>query len=580
MYFARPEILGLLGTLPLLAWAMARGSGRRRRDWALLGLGGYPPRDGGRLWLASLACLIGALAQPRWGRESQTPLPEGHDVVLALDVSRSMGARDAVPDRLGVSVETAQSLLDSFRTDGGDRFAVVAFAGRGVLRCPLTTNLGAVSESLRALKPGDVRPGGTDLAAALDAAQEAFDDQDHTGGRIVILFSDGEDHSQRWELAAQRQKAQGVMVHTVAVGDLEHGSPVPSRPGARADPLRYGGSVVLSQRNDEALRAIAERTGGAFIPLGLATSDLGQIYQKLISPVSQFRRVAAFPPEPAERFSFFLLASLVLGVTASMPGRPRPRRSRGWVLGMIVLSAIGAGPRDDPAMWVSEGREHYLGGRFDKAFDAFRHAIKRAPGNPIPIYDAAAALYQIGSYSEARTFYLKARALADLSLKTRIDYALGNTSLGLGDVASALKHYDHCLASTANGPEIEEVRRDAALNKQFAEQQSRRSLAPPDDDDESARDQPDARKPGGDPPNSSTPHGQDAENRIPDGAASNQPPSGRRGPGGAGGSGPAPPTPGSPGDRLAKALENVREARRSRLDETPISDNADNRKDW
>src|SRR6185437_9839580 len=119
-------------------------------------------------WLGAMVCLVLALAQPRWGRSAIGPMPPGHDVILAVDVSRSMAAEDAVPDRLGLAVEAAESLLKALGRERGTRVGLVAFAGRGVLRCPLTENLGAVVDALDRLRPGDVRPGGTNLGAALD----------------------------------------------------------------------------------------------------------------------------------------------------------------------------------------------------------------------------------------------------------------------------------------------------------------------------------------------------------------------------------------------------------------------------
>ena len=119
--------------------------------------------------------MIFALAQPRWGRLPAPPLAPGHDVVLLVDVSKSMGVEDAVPSRLAVAVEAAESMVTALASEpAANRVAVVAFAGRGVQRCPLTENLGAVLDALHRLRPGTVRPGGTDLGAALDAARDAL----------------------------------------------------------------------------------------------------------------------------------------------------------------------------------------------------------------------------------------------------------------------------------------------------------------------------------------------------------------------------------------------------------------------
>jgi Ca-activated chloride channel homolog len=577
MHLAHPEWLWFFAAVPLLTMRAAIGRARRVRDWSALGQGGRPARDGSWHWLAAVSCLAVAMTQPRWGRSERPPSPPGRDVVLAIDVSRSMAARDAVPDRLGVAVDAAASLVKALGQAGGERAAIVAFAGRGVLRCPLTENLGAVSEALRALKPGGVRPGGTNLAAALDSALDAFDDQEHSGGRSVVLFTDGEDHASPWPIVVARLRAQGVMVHTVAVGDPEHGHTVPAKPGADGEPIRYQGSVVLSRRSDEPLQTIARETGGAFIPIGLATADLGKLYRTRIEPEARVRRQAVLSPDPTERFPLFLFASLAFGIFASWPARPRPVPGRGWVTLLVGLAAvIGAGPRDEAPLPIPAGPSAYAAGRHDEAVAAFRRAMTLAPGSAIPAYDAASALYQIGRYVESQALYNEARTRADAGLRIKIDYALGNTALALGDFASAIRHYDDCLVSTVAGAELDVVREYAAINREFAEEQARRSPSPPDDGDGSNK----PSRPQKEGENKPEPKGQGGgaggPGEGPEGGSS----SGRRGPGGAGGSGPAPPRTGSPEDQLSKALENVRESRLLRIDEAPVADDNENVKDW
>lgn len=584
-YLAHPEWLSFLAALPLLLIRTGLGRARRLRGWSALGQGGRPARDGSWLWVAAVLCLAAALAQPRWGRSDRPPLPPGRDVVLAVDVSRSMGARDAVPDRLGVAVESALTLVAALGRAAGDRVAVVAFAGRGVRRCPLTLNLGAVAETLRALRPGDVRPGETDLGAGLDASLDAFDDQDRAGGRTVVAFSDGEDHAARATAAADRLRAQGVIVHTVAVGDAERGHPVPSRAGPDSDPIRYRGSVVLSKRVDDSLRSIARETGGAFVPLGLSAIDLGRLYRTRIEPVAAARRHAVLNPEASERFGPFLLAGLGFGLAASWPFRPRPVPGRVWVLGLAGTVAIlfpGAGPGRDAASAVEAGRLAYTSGHYPLALEEFRRAIRLAPGFPVPCYDAASALFQLENYEEAQAFYLAARVNADAGLRTRIDYALGNTALALGDFTAAIGHYDQCVASTARGGDLDRVRGQATANRRFAEEQAKRALAPPDDGEGPQASRP-REQPGGRDPNAGgeNPGGQGSGANPPAEGGRDDSPPGSKGSGGAGGEGPAPPRAGSPEDQLSKALENVHDSRRHRIEEDPAPDDRrQDRKDW
>ena len=180
--------------------------------------------------IAAVALLILALAQPRFGRSERAAAAPGQDVILLVDVSRSMGAEDAVPNRLAVAVDAASSLVEALAGDPASRAGVVAFAGRGVLRCPLTENLGAVSDSLKRLRPGTVRPGGTDLGAGLDAALDAFGQDEHAEGRAIVVFSDGEDHAEHWRSRLDRLAKAGRDRPR-----RRHRRPGPGPPGAGRD---------------------------------------------------------------------------------------------------------------------------------------------------------------------------------------------------------------------------------------------------------------------------------------------------------------------------------------------------------
>ncbi len=582
MELAHRDQLWLLLLLPPLLALASRCARRRSAQWVALGQGGRLRGDGTIAWLASIACLILALAQPRWGRITAPPLPPGRDVVLLVDDSRSMAAEDAVPDRHGVAVEAASSLVGALARQPGNRVAVVAFAGRGVLRCPLTENLGAVSDTLRTLRPGDVRPGGTDLGAGLSVALEAFGNREQepeqAGGRTVVVFSDGEDHVGTSAAAALRLRAAGIVVHAVAVGDIEHGHPVPLARGEGS--LAYQGAPVLSRRTDAALAAIAEATGGAVIPLGLAAADLGDLYLNRIEPIARQKRLVFRASERAERYGWFVFAALGLGLTGSWPGHRGREPRAGRLLrraGLLALVGLAAGaaakePVEDKvpmtaAAAVETGRTAYGAGRWAEALNAFERAVALDPKAAVPRYDAAATLFQMERFADAADAYSLARRTAGAGLRTRIDYALGNTALALGDVQAAIAHYDACLASPGKGSDLDAVRRDAAVNRRFAVESAQRSPAPPRSEGGTST-APRSRPPGSDRGNPGSPDG-----RAPGPAGGAEGPSqgnpGRRGRGGAGGSGSAAPEEGSPEDRLDSALERVREARQHRLPEQP-----------
>ncbi|MGO9812631.1 MAG: VWA domain-containing protein [Isosphaeraceae bacterium] len=627
MSFGSPHFFWLfllvLGSGP---WAI-RGQRLQARSWRLLAQRGEVPNLRSLSILLAAVFLILALARPRFGSIIGPPLPPGHDVALLIDVSRSMGVEDAVPNRLAVAIDAAEGLVSALAPDPANRVAIVVFAGRGVIRYPLTENLGAVVDVLHRLRPGSVRPGGTDLGAGLDAAIESLGQEEHAAGRSIVVFSDGEDLADHWRSRLDRLVRAGVIVHVVAIGDPEQGHPVPS--DTWDQPLSYQGKKVLSRRVDTYLEAIAQETDGAVLKLGLAAADMKSLYRTRIAPVAQRKHAAGRFAERPERFPLFLAAALGLALSGCRPGgRIGPWR---WVwgrvagavlLGGLAVAGIGAGqgqgnaslppgpgpaetrtisrsaqagipPGAQAAALAARGESAYLAGHFTEALSMFESAIERAPGQPIPRYDAAATLFQLHRYEAARQRYQEARDRARAALCTKIDYALGNTALVLGDVAGAVEHYDNCLASTAVGAGLDAVRQDAAINRRFALEQAPPSIAP---EGESDRDQSPSKKrsrpPGvrkrGDGGSDPTPDDSAATDPQPAGSnsqgeADNRPAKGCRRAGGGGGASNLPPGSAgeSPDDRLDNALDQIRDARRRRLPEdSPSESSGDGRKDW
>ena len=368
--------------------------------------------------LLAASLLILALTRPRFGSLTGPPLPPGHDVVLLMDVSRSMAAEDAVPSRLAVAIDAAASLVEALAPDPANRVEIVAFAGRGVVRYPLTENLGAVIDVLHRLQPGSVQPGGTDLGAGLDAALESLGQEEHAAGRSILIFSDGEDLADHWQSRLERLVQAGVIVHVVAIGDAEQGHTVPS--GIGGQPLSYQGEQVLSRRVDKTLEAIAQETDGAVLKLGLAATDLKTLYQTRIAPVARRKRAAGKFAERPERFPLFLAAALGLVLSGCWPGgRIGPLRWA-WsrvagtlLLGCVAVAGIGAGqgqgPGDRPsdasatrdrtdspevpagvppgnsaAILVARGETAYLSEQYAEALSLFESAIVPHPVSRSP----------------------------------------------------------------------------------------------------------------------------------------------------------------------------------------------------
>jgi len=215
------------------------------------------------LFLSFIALFI-ALARPIIGYEWQETRSKGIDILFALDASRSMLAEDIKPNRL----ERAKlAILDFVDQLEGDRVGLIAFAGEAFLQCPLTLDYNAFRQSLEAVDTNVISTGGTDIASAIDEADNAF--QEDKNFKIIILITDGEDLEESGLRRARVAAEEGVIIYSVGVGTAE-GEVIPIRDRwGRLDYLRDdAGEIVQTRLDADTLSAIAEATDGFYVPLG------------------------------------------------------------------------------------------------------------------------------------------------------------------------------------------------------------------------------------------------------------------------------------------------------------------------
>jgi Ca-activated chloride channel family protein len=341
MSFDSPDLLWLGVALPagvaLGFWLWAR---RRRRAADALGsarllarlgagdLKHFPVRRLGLLVTAAASLGLAATG-PRWGLESVDEWSSAADVVLALDVSKSMLATDVPPNRLERERVLARRIL---RELPGDRIGLVAFAGRAYVLSPMTVDHGALQLYLDALDPDIVSQGGSSLAAAVRQATDLARGPQDDGRGTVVLVTDGEALEEEAGAleAAERAARVGITIHAVGVGTRE-GSPIPEpgdEPG-RVQSYKRGpdGEVVITRLNEDLLETVARRTGGRYVRLGEAgaTDAILRTLQGLDRVEGDSRQRV----REKARYVWFVLVALVLlaldAVVAARGGGVEPR---------------------------------------------------------------------------------------------------------------------------------------------------------------------------------------------------------------------------------------------------------------
>lgn len=248
------------------------------------------------------------MLEPTWGEDAGALGRGGPDVVVCLDVSRSMLARDVEPDRLERARREIRALSE--RTDGG-RLALVVFAGEARVVAPLTRD----GESFRALldlsDPTSVRRGGTDLGAALESALDALSGT-APGAGAIVLVTDGEDIGGNGRRVARTARDRGVVVHCVGLGSARGAKIAVEGRGGETFLRDRAGNEVVSAMDPASLRAIAETTGGEFVDAGAAASPLAGLHDRRLRTMGRGPADPEGRRERANRFQWALLPAVLL----------------------------------------------------------------------------------------------------------------------------------------------------------------------------------------------------------------------------------------------------------------------------
>ncbi|HEY0840245.1 MAG TPA: VWA domain-containing protein [Vulgatibacter sp.] len=272
----------------------------------------------GALGAAGLVLLSLALLRPQVGEKPAVAKAKGIDLVVALDASRSMLARDVLPSRLDRAKLELSALFDRLQ---GDRVGLVAFAGEAFVQCPLTSDHGAAKLFLRAIDPESMPAQGTALAAALDTAAGMFRAADHGATtKVVLLLTDGEDHDGRVAAAAARLAEEGVRIFTVGIGSAS-GTPIPvlDRAGRVAGYRKdRDGRTVITRLEEGPLRDLAAATSGRYVAgvgsdmgLGEIAAELDKLEKSEREGHSTVEYGEAFPFVAGPGFAFLVVAALV-----------------------------------------------------------------------------------------------------------------------------------------------------------------------------------------------------------------------------------------------------------------------------
>ena len=247
-------------------------------------------------------CLAIGLVNPKIGTKLETVKREGVDIVFAVDVSKSMLAEDIAPNRLEKSKQLVTQIINNLASD---RVGIIAYAGKAFPQLPITTDYASAKMFLQSMDTNMLSSQGTAIDEAIKLAKTYFDDEEQTN-RVLIIISDGEDHSEQAAMVAEEASEEGIRIFTIGVGDVK-GGPIPEKRNGVV--LNYKkdsqGETVITKLNEETLQNIASEANGAYIN-GKNTKDVVDNIREILNAMDKTEFEAKEFADFKDQFQWFL----------------------------------------------------------------------------------------------------------------------------------------------------------------------------------------------------------------------------------------------------------------------------------
>lgn len=398
----------------VVPWSVRRR--RRLRDVAALG---------------ALALMVVALAEPRFDKQIRTVTARGADILLLVDLSRSMDAQDVDPSRLE---RARREVADLGRMLQGDRVGLVIYSGGAYLRLPLTEDFVALENVLAAADTRTFEANGSALGVAIDTALEALSRSEGQAGQALLVLSDGEIHDRDAALAAARQAAErGIPIYAMGIGVEAASIPLPN-----GGYLRHEGKLVQTAPDFTVLEEVARLTGGAFVQSVASSRDMEGLYQGSIRrSLMTVERSSRQRETWRAAFQWPLGLAVLLWLGGAWLGDGRKRR---FGMAGAALLAVGLAAPPAHAMSLEEVDALYRAGRFPQAAEELTKLSLERPDDADVFDRLGAARYRAGDYDGAARAWDQASDLSGGD--PTADFNAGNAYFRSGRLEEAAERFD------------------------------------------------------------------------------------------------------------------------------------------
>jgi len=422
--FDAPIVVALAPMVAGAVWAAAAWARRSRvrRAAAWSEATARTARSAGKLGASAVGLAAGlaavALSGPRWGEERIVTETRGLNLVMSVDISRSMLAEDAKPSRLARALREARRLVQDL---DGDRLGLAAFAGTSYILSPLSVDGSALMLYLDALDPDVASEGGTSLAPALEQGIDLLHASPEIADRVLVVFTDGEAHDSLERTLQEAHRLAGLGIHLILVAE---GGRQPTKIPMRDDRGTLlgwqqdgTGNPVESSRRDDVLGAVADAAQGTIVAAELpdqagAVRDLVASYKRATATESRTQR-----GRPRAWIPLLLAATVLIMQTLS-------RRTAALIALLVVTTSVARAQRPR-----TEAEKAWDRGDPRSAAAAYLAELKVHQDDDTAWYNAGTAALAAGDPALARSSLSRAAASLDPELRFRALYNLGLLAL-------------------------------------------------------------------------------------------------------------------------------------------------------
>lgn len=276
------------------------------------------------LLMGALALIIVMLARPQMGTKISNEKRHGIEAIICMDISNSMLAEDVTPSRLDKSKMLVENMVDHFTND---KIGLVVFAGDAFTQLPITADYVSAKMFLQNTTPALIEEQGTDIARAIELAQNSFTQQKNIG-RAIIVITDGEDHEGGALEAAQAAKKAGMRVFILGVGSTE-GSPIPDGKGGYL--IDNTGQTVMTKLNEKMCQDIAAAGSGTYIHV----DNTNEAQERLNSELDKMQKneiASVVYSEYDEQFQVVGIIAIILLILEVIISECKPSYQKGMSL--------------------------------------------------------------------------------------------------------------------------------------------------------------------------------------------------------------------------------------------------------